>query len=193
MKRQKLVLTILFCGLLLLGFAFFAQENEVLAACYPEECETDDDCGCGYCCNADQCCIPCTTNPCPTPTPIPEPGEKPTPTPVPGGPTAPPATPTPTPGEEPTPTPNPNCAQDPGCVYHGECPGGSASECASSTSTVTCENGSCKYCGNLKPCRNPECPSYWIPGGWNCGEAMNLNRCSWNAMRAVTTLPHPVL
>ncbi len=78
-----------------------------------------------------------------------------------------------TPTNTPAPTWDPNCVANPGTVVAGNgCT--TASDCPSSTSSISCVNGQCHYTGNLKSCPSgSSCPSYWVPGGWGCSAPQN--------------------
>ncbi len=142
------------------------NENECGGACGSRRCIYDDseDLGCYVC--GPVCNTPTPTREAapPTPTPVPPPSD--------GSPT-----PTSTGGSggsgSPAPTSNPGCNYtEPSAVYFGSCDGTTAN-CDSSSSTISCENGQCKYSGNLNPCPNASCPAYWVPGGWGCGNNNN--------------------
>ena len=146
------------------------QAQAICANCTLDEC--GGSCGSGYRCtkntlNCYDCTLDSTCGEAPTPTRAQD-----TPTPVPigggggggGGSNI-------TPTNTPAPTTDPSCVAEPGFVTHGTCR--TPSDCSSSTSTVTCDSGSCKYSGNLKPCPNAGCPKFWVPGGWSCNSNRN--------------------
>ena len=118
-------------------------------------------CGIGYKCvvGANKCRNCVADSACgntPTPTPY-----APSPTPVPIDPGSGGGGSNITPTVTVAPTRDPSCASNPGYVYYGECSSGNTNDCnTGTTSTISCDGGSCKYSGNLVPCPNASCPSY---------------------------------
>ena len=169
MRRLFIKFLIILATVMVGGFRYAGPPRaQACVNCVPGNCggscsqgykctKTSESC---YDCTLDSSCGPTPTRAYNTPTPPPPPSDgSPTPTPDDGSGN----------NEDPTPTPNPDCIySEPSAVYYGSCDG-STSNCDSSGSTVTCENGQCKYSGNLNPCPNASCPTYWVPSGWGCG------------------------
>ena len=164
-RYQLASLFVIFLGLFLFSFKL----APIAKATCVGTCSSGSDCGSGYSCQRRDGCYVCVRNGTPTPTPQGNPAT-PTPPPIGGGGGGGGSNITPT--ETPAPTWDPNCVANPGTVVSGSCT--VASDCSSSTSSVSCVDGRCHYTGNLVSCpAGSSCPSYWVPGGWGCTAPRN--------------------